>query len=68
LKQWKLSPIDKASLDKLDDYTEANERMFIYTEKPYAPWVIVKSDDKKRARLNAIRYILNNFDYDNKYH
>ena len=40
--------------------------MFIYTDKPYAPWVIVKSDDKKRARLNAIRYILNSVDYDNK--
>ena len=66
LKQWKLSPIDKASLDKWDDYTEAKEKMFIYTDKPYAPWVIVKSDDKKRARQNAIRYILNSIDYDNK--
>ena len=66
LKQWKLSPIDKASLNKWDDYTEAKERMFIYTDKPYAPWVIVKSDDKKRARINAIRHILNSIKYDNK--
>ncbi|GAB4222266.1 MAG: polyphosphate kinase 2 [Francisella sp.] len=66
LKQWKLSPVDKASLDKWDDYTEAKERMFMYTDKPYSPWVIVKSDDKKRARLNAIRYILSCAEYDNK--
>lgn len=66
LKQWKLSPIDKASLNKWDEYTEAKERMFIYTDKPYSPWVIIKSDDKKRARLNAIRYILNKLPYDNK--
>lgn len=66
LKQWKLSPVDKASLDKWEDYTEAKERMFMYTDKPYAPWVIVKSDDKKRARLNAIRYILDIFDYSDK--
>lgn len=68
LKQWKLSPIDKASLDKWEDYTEAKERMFMYTDKPYAPWVIVKSDDKKRARLNAIRYILDIFEYSDKDH
>ena len=66
LKQWKLSPIDKASLNKWDDYTEAKENMFMYTDKPFAPWVIVKSDDKKRARINAIRYLLNKVPYDNK--
>ena len=53
LKQWKLSPIDKASLDKWDDYTEAKEAMFFYTDTADAPWTIIKSDDKKRARLNC---------------
>ena len=52
LKQWKLSPIDKASLDKWDDYTEAKEAMFFYTDTADAPWIIIKSDDKKRARLD----------------
>ena len=66
LKQWKLSPVDKASLNKWEDYTNAKEQMFIHTDKPNSPWVIVKSDDKKRARLNAIRYVLDIFDYDNK--
>jgi polyphosphate kinase 2 (PPK2 family) len=53
LKMWKLSPIDKASLDRWDDYTEAKEAMFFYTDTADAPWVIVKSNDKKRARLNC---------------
>ncbi|MGB5329985.1 MAG: polyphosphate kinase 2, partial [Gammaproteobacteria bacterium] len=50
LKQWKLSPIDQASIDKWDDYTEAKEAMFFYTDTADAPWTIIKSDDKKRAR------------------
>jgi hypothetical protein len=54
LKQWKLSPIDKASLDKWDDYTEAKEAMFFNTDTADAPWTIVKSDDKKRARINRM--------------
>ena len=54
LKQWKLSPIDKASLDKWDEYTEAKEAMFFNTDTADAPWTIVKSDDKKRARINAM--------------
>ena len=58
LKQWKLSPIDRASLDKWDDYTEAKEAMFFYTDTADAPWTIVKSDDKKRARLNAMQHFL----------
>ncbi len=66
LKMWKLSPIDKASLDKWDDYTEAKEAMFFYTDTADAPWVIVKSDDKKRARLNAMRHFLASIDYPNK--
>ena len=58
LKQWKLSPIDRASLDKWDEYTEAKEAMFFYTDTADAPWTIVKSDDKKRARLNALQHFL----------
>ncbi len=66
LKQWKLSPIDKASLDKWGDYTEAKEAMFFYTNTADAPWTIVKSNDKKRARLNAMRYFLSTLDYPGK--
>lgn len=66
LKRWKLSPIDKASLDKWDDYTEAKEAMFFYTDTADAPWVIVKSNDKKRARLNAMRHFLSTLDYPDK--
>ena len=66
LKRWKLSPIDKASLDKWDDYTEAKEAMFFYTDTADAPWVIVKSDDKKRARLNCMRHFLSTLDYPEK--
>lgn len=66
LKQWKLSPIDKASLDKWDDYTKAKEAMFFYTDSADAPWTVVKSDCKKRARLNALRYILHSIPYDGK--
>ena len=58
LKQWKLSPIDMASLDKWDDYTKAKEAMFFYTDTADAPWTVIKSDCKKRARLNAMRYLL----------
>jgi len=68
LKQWKLSPIDLASLDKWDDYTEAKEAMFFYTDTADAPWTVVKSDDKKRARINAMRFILGQLDYLNKDH
>jgi polyphosphate kinase 2 len=66
LKQWKLSPIDMASLDKWDDYTKAKEAMFFHTDTADAPWAVVKSDDKKRARINAIRYLLNALPYPNK--
>ena len=66
LKMWKLSPIDKASLDKWDDYTEAKEAMFFYTDTADAPWTIVKSNDKKRARLNCMRHFLSQVDYPNK--
>ncbi len=66
LKRWKLSPIDKASLDKWDDYTEAKEAMFFYTDTADAPWVIIKSNDKKRARLNTMRHFLSTIDYPDK--
>jgi polyphosphate kinase len=66
LKQWKLSPIDLASLDKWDEYTKAKEAMFFYTDTADAPWTVVKSDCKKRARLNAMRYILHRLPYKNK--
>ena len=66
LKQWKLSPVDKASLDKWDDYTRAKEAMFFETDTVDAPWTVIKSDDKKRARLNAMRYVLNKVPYSNK--
>jgi polyphosphate kinase 2 (PPK2 family) len=66
LKQWKLSPIDKASLDKWDDYTEAKEAMFFYTDTADAPWTIIKSDDKKRARLACMRHFLSQLDYAQK--
>ena len=66
LKQWKLSPVDKASLDKWDDYTIAKEAMFFETDTSESPWIVIKSDCKKRARLNAMRYVLNKLDYADK--
>ncbi len=66
LKQWKLSPIDMASLDKWDDYTQAKEAMFFETDTADAPWTVIKSDCKKRARLNAMRYVLHKLPYSNK--
>jgi polyphosphate kinase 2 len=66
LKQWKLSPIDLASLDKWEDYTKAKEAMFFHTDTADAPWTVLKSDCKKRARLNAMRYILHKLPYTNK--
>jgi len=66
LKQWKLSPIDKLSLDKWEDYTEAKEAMFFYTDTADAPWTVIKSNDKKRARLNCMRHFLSSLDYPGK--
>ncbi len=66
VRQWKLSPTDIESLDKWDEYTAAKEEMFTATDTDFAPWIVVKSNDKKRARLNAMRYMLNKFDYDGK--
>ncbi|MDQ5905592.1 MAG: polyphosphate kinase [Pseudomonadota bacterium] len=66
LKQWKLSPIDMASLDKWEEYTKAKEAMFFHTDTADAPWTVIKSNCKKRARLNAMRYILHKLPYTNK--
>ena len=66
LKQWKLSPVDLASLDKWDDYTEAKVAMFKRTDTKKAPWTVIKSNDKKRARLNCMLHFLNSIDYPGK--
>lgn len=66
LKHWKLSPVDVQSLDRWDAYTEAKNNMFFHTHTRDAPWIIIKSDDKKRARLNCIRYFLTTLDYPGK--
>ena len=66
LKHWKLSPIDMASLDKWDEYTRAKEAMFFHTDTTDAPWIVIKSDCKKRARLNAMRYLLHKLPYRRK--
>ena len=63
LKTWKLSPIDVESLDKWDEYSDAKEKMFFYTHTADAPWTVVRSDDKKRARLNCMRYFLSSLPY-----
>ena len=63
LKHWKLSPVDIESLDRWDAYTEAKNTMFFHTHTGDAPWTIIKSDDKKRARLNCIRFFLHSLDY-----
>jgi polyphosphate kinase len=66
VRQWKLSPTDLASLDKWDAYTAAKEAMFLHTDTVEAPWTVVKSNDKKRARLEAMRYVLSRYDYAHK--
>ncbi|MFA5081420.1 MAG: polyphosphate kinase 2 [Hydrogenophilaceae bacterium] len=66
LKHWKLSPIDIQSLDKWDEYTEAKKAMFFHTDTADAPWTVIKSDDKKRARLNCMRHFLSNLPYPEK--
>ncbi|SFJ08693.1 polyphosphate kinase 2, PA0141 family [Streptosporangium canum] len=68
VRQWKLSPMDLQSLDKWEDYTEAKEDMFLYTDTEQAPWTVIKSNDKKRARIEAMRHLLSQFEYDNKDH
>ncbi len=66
LKHWKLSPIDRESMDKWDAYTAAKKAMFFYTDTADAPWTIIKSNDKKRARLNCMLHFLHSLDYPEK--
>ena len=66
VRQWKLSPMDLQSLDKWEAYTDAKEQMFLRTDTDFAPWITVKSNDKKRARLNMMRHFLSCFDYPGK--
>jgi polyphosphate kinase 2 len=66
VRQWKFSPMDLESVTKWDDYTAAKEEMFSATDTDIAPWIVVKSNDKKRARINAMRFLLAKFDYDGK--
>ena len=66
LKHWKLSPIDVQSLDKWEDYTAAKEAMFFHTDTADSPWLVIKSDDKKRARLNCMRHVLSTLPYPGK--
>ncbi|MPT14509.1 MAG: polyphosphate kinase 2 [Microbacterium sp.] len=68
VKQWKLSPTDLASIDKWTEYTAAKEAMFFHTDTADAPWTVVRSNDKKRARLEAMRFVLSRFDYPGKDH
>ena len=68
VRQWKFSPMDMESVDKWDDYTAAKEEMFDATDTDIAPWIVVKSNDKKRARVNAMRHLLAKSDYDDKDH
>ncbi len=66
VRRWKLSPMDLESLDRWEDYTSAKEAMLTGTDKKYAPWITIKSNDKKRGRINAMRAFLHRFDYEGK--
>jgi polyphosphate kinase 2 len=66
VRQWKLSPTDLSLLDRWDDYTRAKEHMFQHTDTDQAPWVVVRNNDKKRGRVEAMRHVLDRFDYDDK--
>jgi polyphosphate kinase len=66
LKQWKLSPVDVQSLTKWDDYTVAKDAMFYHCNTVHAPWTVIRSDDKKRARINCLKHFLHNLPYPDK--
>ncbi|HEY0227705.1 MAG TPA: polyphosphate kinase 2 [Mycobacterium sp.] len=68
VRKWKFSPMDMESVDRWDHYTEAKEAMFEATDTDIAPWIVVRSNDKKRARINAMRHLLAKCDYDDKDH
>ena len=66
LKKWKFSPVDQKGQELWDDFTQHKNQMFSRTHNSFSPWIIIKSNDKKRARLESIKYVLSQFDYDNK--
>ncbi|MFI6291548.1 polyphosphate kinase 2 [Nonomuraea sp. NPDC050790] len=66
VRQWKLSPMDLESLDRWNEYTTAKEEMFLHTDTDAAPWTVIKSNDKKRARIEAMRHVLSQFAYEDK--
>ena len=66
LRQWKFSPVDEASLGKWDDYTRARDAMLMKTDSAEAPWTVINSNEKKRARLEAIRHVVHALDYPHK--
>ena len=66
LKRWKFSPVDKKGQEYWDDYTKYKEQMFSKTHTSFSPWIIVKTNDKETARIECMRYVLSQFDYDNK--
>ena len=66
VRRWKLSPMDLESLDKWEAYTEAKEAMFARTDTRHAAWTTIRSNDKKRARINAMRFFLNQFEYEGR--
>ena len=66
VRRWKLSPMDIKSLDRWHLYTEAKETMMLSTDTDFAPWTTIKSNDKKRARINAMRFFLSQYHYDGK--
>jgi polyphosphate kinase 2 len=66
LKHWKISPMDLPAMERWDDYTKARDGMFLYTDTGHAPWTVIRSDDKKRARIGAILSVLNRLPYPDK--
>lgn len=66
LKQWKLSPVDLKAQEFWDEWTHYKEEMFSKTHTSYAPWIIIKSNNKKQSRLESIRYLLSKYEYDGK--
>jgi polyphosphate kinase 2 len=63
MRQWKLSPMDLESIDRWEDYSRAKDEMFVHTDTPEAPWLVVEADDKRRARLNMMAHLLSSVPY-----
>lgn len=66
LKRWKFSPVDKKGQEYWDVYTKYKEQMFSKTHTSFSPWIIVKTNDKRKARLECMRYVLSQFDFNTK--